>query len=59
MLAINEAGSGLRALTVDELDLVSGGKKKVPLVIVVEKCTETKTANGTVQKCKVISESYP
>ncbi|MCZ7660318.1 MAG: hypothetical protein M5U07_21905 [Xanthobacteraceae bacterium] len=49
-----DAASPLRALTIDELDQVSGGKKAT--YIIVEKCTETKGPKGTVQTCKVVSE---
>jgi hypothetical protein len=46
----------VRALTVDELDEVSGGKKATGVRI--ENCTTTIHPDGKeVQKCRVVSET--
>ncbi len=46
----------VRALTVDELDEVSGGKKATG--VRVENCTTTIHPDGKeVQKCRVVSET--
>ena len=46
----------VRALTVDELDEVSGGKKATG--VRVENCTTTIYPDGKeVQKCRVVSET--
>jgi hypothetical protein len=56
MFAANEMTVEPRALTIDELDQVSGGKKKAEY-ITVERCTEVKGKDGrTVQTCKLVSE---
>jgi hypothetical protein len=49
---------GLRALTVDELDEVSGGKGKKATGVRIENCTTTIYPGGKeVQKCTVVSET--
>jgi hypothetical protein len=60
MFEANNVSSTLRALTLDELDLVSGGKGKKADYIVVERCTTTIGSDGReVQKCKVVSDTMP
>jgi hypothetical protein len=58
MLDAITANAGVRALTVDELDQVSGGKKAT--YILVERCTTTIHKGGKeVQTCKTVSETIP
>jgi hypothetical protein len=52
------AADNLRALTIDELDQVSGGKKAI--YVLVERCTTTIEKGGKeVQTCKTVSETLP
>jgi hypothetical protein len=56
MINANAINADVRALTVDELDQVSGGKKAIG--VRVENCTTTVHAGGKeVQKCTVVSET--
>ena len=58
MFKASEILRGVRALTIDELDQVSGGKGKKAWYVQVERCTTTVGTDGKeVQKCKTVSEA--
>jgi hypothetical protein len=58
MFKASEILSGVRALTIDELDQVSGGKGKKAFYVMVERCTTTVGGDGKeVQTCKTVSET--
>jgi hypothetical protein len=58
MFKANEILSGVRALSTDELDQVSGGKGKKAWYVQVERCTTTVGNDGKeVQTCKTVSET--
>jgi len=59
MFKASEILSGVRALTIDELDQVSGGKGKKAFYVQVERCTTTVGNDGKeVQSCKTVSENF-
>jgi hypothetical protein len=58
MLNASNVPSTLRALSVDELDQVSGGKGKKAFYVTVERCTTTVGPGGKeTQTCKTVSET--
>jgi hypothetical protein len=57
MFEASEILPGVRALTIDELDQVSGGKGKKAWYVQVERCTTTITDGKEVQTCKTVSET--
>jgi hypothetical protein len=58
MIQALKMNADVRALTLDELEEVSGGKGKQPTGVTVERCTTTHYPDGReVQKCKVVSET--
>ena len=58
MFKASEILPGVRALTIDELDQVSGGKGKKAWYVQVERCTTTVGTDGKeVQTCKTVSDA--